>query len=396
MSDVLALLDPRIQEFIAAHDKDDVAKLALKKPPVAGWPYPQILQQIKSRQSACDKIPSWLAEKNIILPDHSVIEQASSDATAAYKASLVTGDLFCDLTAGAGVDTREFLKKFTSGIAVEKDKNYADLLAHNLKVFSDKKIEIINSAAEDIVLNLPPCDFIYADPQRRDQNSKGKFRFEDGSPDIVGLLPSLLSKAPVVMLKTSPVLDIKKAIDSLYCVTAIHIVEWHGACREVLYIMRRNAKISADDVPLTAAVLNDEGTKHRSLIFTRAEEHAAALVTGPPEDWLYEPSPAFMKSGCFNLIAARWGLRKLHDHTHLYTGPAALDDFPGRVFRIEGVYPGDGRGLPFTQGHIAVRNFPVGAEALRARLKLKDGGDDYLFACTLADDRKALIHGRKT
>jgi hypothetical protein len=111
---------------------------------------------------------------------------------------------------------------------------------------------------------------------------------------------------------------------------------------------------------------------------------------------LYEPSAAFTKAGAYRLLAARFGLHKLHPHTHLYTSTELCPDFPGRIFQIYGIYPASGKGLPVTQASITIRNFPAEAATLMKKLGLKDGGDDTLMACTLMDGQKALIHVRKT
>ena len=46
------------------------------------------------------------------------------------------------------------------------------------------------------------------------------------------------------------------------------------------------------------------------------------------------------------------------------------------------------------KANLTVRNFPATVAELRKRLKLAEGGDTYLFATTLADERKVLIRCR--
>ncbi len=394
MTNWQSLSDPAIAKFIREHEDDDVAALALKKPPDAGWPWPLVLDQIKARQKARDKIPSWLEQDGVIFPAPSLLEQASSDATANYKASLVAGDLCIDLTTGAGVDFHAFLKTFKRGVGIEKDETAANLLTHNLAALGRKNFEIRNGDAFALINNLPDCDFIYVDPQRRDANKKGLFRFSDASPNVAALMPKLHEKAQTVMVKASPVLDIAQGITELGGATAVHVIEWRGACREVLYIAGKETQ-AADTSPITAVTIDDNGKPESSLTFTRAAEQTAPDLIAPPDLWLFEPSPAFMKAGCFKTLAARFGLSRLHPQTHLYTGPADRPGFPGRSFRIEGIHPGTGRDLPVGRANLTVRNFPISAEDLRKKLKLADGGDDYLFACTLQGDKRVIIHARK-
>ncbi|MCB1562035.1 MAG: SAM-dependent methyltransferase [Alphaproteobacteria bacterium] len=391
---------PEIKDFIRKHDHVDVAALALKKPPAADWPYALIMDQIKARQKAKSKLPRWVdGPDNLLFPLADILEQASSGVTARYKASLIKGKIFCDLTGGAGVDSCALSEHYTSGTCIDIDKKNAALLAHNLPLLCPKTCSIKVSCfpAEEFVKTMPSVDLVLLDPQRRDSGRKGKFRLEDGSPDILALLPHLRTKASAIMLKTSPVLDITQALELLGCVQAVHILEWRGECREVVYIMGGDrAKMHPlETIPITAVRLDDEGCVLSALTFTRKEEGKAHADYALPERYLYEPGPAFLKAGGFSLLATHYGLKKLHKHTHLYTAQALCTDFPGRIFEIAGRYPVQRKALPFSKAHLAVRNFPDGAESLKKKLGLKDGGEEFLFACTLADESKALLHGRK-
>lgn len=394
------LLAPEIKDFIRAHEHEDVAALALKKPPAADWPYALVMDQIKARQKSKSKIPDWAGlHDDFLFPPADILEQASSTATARYKASLIQGHVFCDLTGGAGVDTYALSKHYASGFCIERDEKNAVLLAHNLSLLCPEtcSIKIYCVPAETFVQTMPSVDLALIDPQRRDSGRKGKFRLEDGSPDIFALLPLLRVKAKNIILKTSPVLDIAHALELLGCVRAVHIVEWRGECREALYIMGgvQTETPPPNLAPITAVRLDDEGGVLSALTFTRKEEEEAHADYALPERYLYEPGPAFLKAGAFSLLAARYGLKKLHKHTHLYTSQDLCVNFPGRIFEIAGHYPVQRKALSFSKAHLAVRNFPDGAEALKKKLGLKDGGEEFLFACTLADESKVLLHGRK-
>lgn len=385
------LLDPEIQAFIRSNEDSDVAALGLKKPPNPAWPYPLVLDQIKSRQKAKSKLPSWHAATGVILPSPNLIEQASSEATARYKASLVKGDVFADLTAGAGIDFLAFLQHFNRGIAVEKDPQAKEFLSHNLKLLSTHSFEIINASAEDEIAHLPQMDLIYIDPQRRNNRGKGLFRLQDCTPDILELLPQLRKKSKTIMLKTSPVLDIGQTIRDLKIVFDVHVIEWRGECREVIYILNEN---SSEPV-IHAVSIDDLGNTQTKISFTRKQESDSVSEFSAPQKYLYEPSPAFQKAGCYKFLGAHYGLKKLHQHTHLYTSNTPCPDFPGRSFEILGIYPANEKGLPVKQANLTVRNFPMQTETLRKKLGLKDGGNDYIFACTLNDESKILIHAHK-
>ncbi|MFP4314515.1 MAG: RsmD family RNA methyltransferase, partial [Alphaproteobacteria bacterium] len=202
------LLNPAIQNFIKTHKNADVKELALKKPPHEDWNYPLILDQIKAHRKI-GKIPPFDKE-GIILPSADLIEQASSWACAQYKAGLYEGDLFIDLAAGSGADTFAFSKKFKRGVAVEKDKISADILAHNLDVLNTSHITIYNQPAENFVTDMPKANLVYCDPQRRNTQKRGIYDLSKCSPDIPSLLKVL--KAQKVLIKTSPVLDIHKTV----------------------------------------------------------------------------------------------------------------------------------------------------------------------------------------
>ena len=190
-------------------------------------------------------------------------------------------------------------------------------------------------------------------------------------------------------------LDIAQTLETLACAAEVHVLEWKGECKEVVYVIDFTKQIASGDIRITAVVLDDEGAPSAALSFTREEERQAQAAYAMPEAYIFEPGPAFQKAGGFNVMAKTYGLRKLHTHTHLYTGDAPCPGFPGRSFAVQGIMQVDRKNLTLAQANLTLRNFPGEAEGLRKKLELKDGGEDYLFACTLMDDSKALVHGRK-
>tara|TARA_Y100000031_G_scaffold151577_1_gene193100 strand:- start:23 stop:1255 length:1233 start_codon:yes stop_codon:yes gene_type:complete len=392
------LLDENVKEFIRIHEKEDVKALGLKKAPSSEWDYPLVLDQIKARQKAVVKLASWLAYEDIIFPSSFVMEQASSEACAQYKAGLFEGESFVDLTGGLGADSWGFLKHFKSGIVIERDEVSAALLEHNLSILKPAQCEVRCMDAEVFMDEMERVDLIFIDPQRRDQKAKGKFRFEDCSPDILSMLPELMRRTGALMIKTSPMLDVWSGIEALrganYGVSEVHIVEWRGDCKEVLYIIR-NEVVAMDDVPIIAVSIDDDGHVLRQIRFSRAEEINAECSYSAPLSYFYEPSAAFLKAGAFKLLASSYGLKKIQEHTHLYTGDKYVAEFPGRCFALRGVYAAKSKEMPVSKAHLSVRNFPQSVDILRKKLKIQDGGEDYLFACSLEDGRKVILHGNK-
>ncbi len=395
-SDIKILLNQEMRVFIRKHDNDDIRDLALKTPPNPDWPYALILDQIKARQKARIKLPLWLDHHDdILFPPSDILEQASSTATARYKASLVKGAHFIDLTGGTGVDSHAFAENFNSGICVEHNEQAATLLTHNLPLLSDKPVEIRRDTAEHALQTLPNTDLIYIDPQRRDSGRKGLYKLEDCAPNVLELLPLIKSKTRYLMLKTSPIMDITTGLETLEHVSAVHCVQWRGECKELLYILDFERAPDIQNTPITAAILDDQGNASASFTFTKEQETSAKASTNMPLRYLYEPGPALQKVGAFNQIAAQYALHKLHKHTHLYTSDTLLPTFPGRVFEIQSLFPAQKKALPMDKANLTIRNFPGNTDGLRKKLNLKDGGDDYLFACTLINEQKSLIHARK-
>ncbi len=387
--------NPDVTKFICKHANEDVKKLALQGSPHPDWPYPLILDQIKSRQKAERKLPGWTTIKGLIFPPPDIIEQASSLPTAIYKASLVKGKTVCDLTGGAGVDSYAFTKSFEEVMTVERDESLAEIINNNSVLLTNTKWSVICDSAENFIPKMSATDLVYIDPARRNSKQKGLYRLEDCSPDITVLLPLLKGKTRAVMLKASPMLDLSTAINTLPSLSAIHVVEWDGQCREILCLIDFENPPPTTDIIITAVAIDDAGNAIKELSSTKAEEERAEASYGPPLEYIYEPGPAFQKSGAFNVIAHQYGLRKLHKHTHLYTGETLLEDFHGRAFHLCAILPANAKALPFRKANLSVRNFPAKAPELLKKLKLNEGGEDYLFACTLEGGKKALLHCRK-
>lgn len=389
-----------ILAFININKNADVKDLALKALPDTSWPKHAIINQIKSRQKAGEKMPDWADHPEIILPTPNILEQASSSATSLYKAALVNGETFADLTAGSGADTAAFAKHFKAGYAVDFVAENTELLRHNLPYMTDTNIEVVTSTAEDFIADMPPVDFVYIDPQRRtDEGKRGLILLDSCSPAVPAMLADLFARTEVIMIKTSPALDITRCIHDLDQVFEVHIIEWRGQCREVLYLLKKNSNVARKNIPIHAVTIDDKGQAIHKISFTIAEESnaEAEMVYHAPNEYLYEASPALMKSGGFHMFAKIYDLKKLHKHTHLYSSSQKIDDFPGRRFLIEHIISADKKALkavlPDKKANLSIRNFPMQIDQLRKKLGIKDGGKTYIFACITApnDDHRLII-----
>lgn len=384
-----------IQDFIQQNLNADVSDLALKKPPDPEWPYTAILNQIKSRQKAIKKLPELSSIPGILFPEPDVIEQCSSEATATYKASLVSGASFIDLTGGAGIDSFALAKRFKAGHIIECAPDSAAALRHNLSTLKHTHVHVHLGNSEVLIETLPQCDTIFIDPQRRDQSQKGKFDLKQCSPNILDILPKLKKHNAKILLKTSPVLDIHSACIDLRYVQSVHVVGLKNECKELLFLLDPQNSKDIENIPVIAIELSDTGHVHHQLTTTIKSERSLEQSLSKPLKYLYEPYSSFLKSGLFKTIAKQTETYKLHQHAHLYTSEKFNCDFPGRAFEIIGTYkPQKKAGFP-AKANLAIRNFPSDVKSLSKKLGITTGGDDFLFATTLMNDEKIVIHCKK-
>ena len=386
-------LNETTRQFIRENLNADVPTLALKKAPV-GTDVSLALRQIEARQLLRKKVPSWSDNEDLLFPAHLSIEQCSSEAAALYKANLLQGDSFADLTGGLGVDAYFITQHFVQTEYIEPQSELCALARHNFSTFG-KNIEVKNETAETYLAHCAPKDCIFIDPARRDANGRKTVSISDCSPDVVALQDLLLEKAGKVMVKLSPMLDISKALEELHSVKEVHVVAVANECKELDLVMERGFQ------GLPRFVCVNLLTDQSELRFTMEEErNSQERITEGVASYLYEPNPAVMKAGCFRLLSERYDIHKLHRNSHLFTSERLNQDFPGRIFEVEGWAPYNKKlrnGLlsDVRKASIAVRNFPLSVAELRKALKMDDGDETYLFATTLKGERKVVIRTKK-
>lgn len=393
---ILMQLTSEQKQFILAHEREDLRQTALR---FVRDDMPLLLIQIAGRQTAEKKIPSWYAEEDIIYPSHLSLEQSSSELTARYKASLVTSaNTFADLTGGMGVDFSFMSPHFLNAIYVEQNKELCHIAQHNFGVLGLKNVSIRCSGAEEFLKEIAPLDFIYLDPSRRDNSGRKVFRIEDCNPDLLEIKPLLLEKSVRVMVKYSPMLDISLAVKSLGCVSTIYVVSVDNECKELLFVL---SKMVVDEPPLFMAVNLKKAGGGESFSFTMSQEQNAVIpFAGDPGRYLYEPNASILKAGAYKSVVEAYNLQKLHLNSHLYTSDEFVADFPGRIFEVETFFVPNKKNIKnFFQEtkktNITVRNFPMTVAEIRHKTGLQDGGDTYLFATTLSDERKVWIVCKK-
>lgn len=398
-----------LQDFIWQHREDDPRQLALSAKKHPDIPIAMAAAQVQALQKARPKIPSWY-RAGMEFPLAISLEQASSERTAQYKASLFSGKKMVDLTGGLGIDSFFFSQQFESLTYVEQNAELIAAAQHNFAQLGVNNVNFEEGFAEDFLERTNGVfDLIYLDPARRDERKGKVFQLADCSPDVLKIKDLMLKKSPRVLIKTAPLLDLRLAANQLEQVSKIWVVASEGDCREVLYLLEREAPPMAE-ISIQAVSLESRPSSfdksYRSpneskvFAFTWAEEQQAEAPFSTAQNFLYEPNPAILKAGAFRTFAQRFGLAKLHANTHLYTSKELQPDLPARCFQIEQVCKYDKKAVlaavPSGKANIACRNFPDNPEQVRRKLGLADGGEVYLFAATDAEQKKVVLVCKKT
>lgn len=382
------LLHPEIQNFITENLSIDSSKLALKKNPFPSANYTEIIHQIVSKKKAKDKLPTWFTASNIIYPEKISIEQTSSEITAKYKASLVSGENIIDCTGGFGIDDYYFAQQFKSVIHCEINTELSEIVKHNYTQLKTKNITCISGDSSEILAQLKQrFDCIYIDPSRRN-DSKGKvFMLADCLPNVVALQDFYYQYSDTILIKTAPILDLQAGLNELKNVASIHIVAVENEVKELLWEIKK----SFTDSPKIIAV-NIEKEQILSTAIELTKNYQATFSL--PKKYLYEPNAALLKSGGFEAVSELFGLDKLHQHSHLYTTDA-IKDFQGRRFEIKQEIPFQKNDLKkYVQNqkmNVTTRNFPLKVEDIKKKYKISDGGTLFAFFTTNLKNEKIVL-----
>lgn len=382
----------RYSEFIRAHRNDDVRDLALRQSLYPDVDMRYVVEQIAAWQMARKKLPAWAEREDIVYPAHLSMEQCSSQMTAEYKASIVPeGEAMTDLTAGFGVDATIIGRKFKKLIYVEKDESLCKIAKNNLPLMGINDFEVINADGVDVLKSLSHQSLIFLDPARRDEHGGKTIQISDCTPDVTQLQDLLLEKADTVMIKLSPMLDISNILRELKCVREIYIVGVENECKEIL--VKTSVQGELDGV---FCVNIGKNGKRDVYVVPDDERTAECRYTDEVLEYLYEPNASIRKAGCFKSLARTYNVFKLHPSSHLYTSNEFIKNFPGRVFKVESTYSLKDKALKsIKKANLTIRNFPATVAELRKRLKISEGGSDYLFATTLADGKRVIIYSIK-
>ena len=325
---------------------------------------------------------------------------------------------FVDLTGGLGVDFSYIASRLgVKSMYVERQahlceaakENFGRLGLKNAIVKNGDGIEVLHSFAskkeaaasdslgitEDQSQSLLKTNLglklIFIDPARRDDAGNKVVSLKDCTPDVTLLQEEMLSKADYVIIKLSPMLDWHRAVSELNCVQEVHIISVNNECKELLLVL--SARNMGN---LRIYCVNDA----QSFVCDESDMETSSVKIAPSTleemQYLYEPNASLMKAGCFGVLSGRYDARMLSKNSHLFVSQAPIEAFPGRSFRIIAVSSFNKKELKrhlsgITKANIATRNFPLSVAELRKRLKLKDGGETYIFATTLSDESHVLV-----
>lgn len=417
-------MNQKTQEFIRQHQDEDVRQLAFlgNKNPEVDMPF--ALDQIRGRQMARTKLPHWASIDGIVYPPHISMEQCSSEVTAQYKADLAarllksqiceiatesavdsknaqnggTCDLqekmdFVDLTGGFGVDFSYVAARLGGkAMYVERQMHLCEVAKENFGRLGLENVVVKNADGVDVLHSSHSFGLIYIDPARRDGAGNKVVSLQDCTPDVTLLQDEMLEKADFVIIKLSPMLDWHRAVDELKLVREVHIVSVGNECKELLLVLSSRSKVPS----LKVYCVNDGQTMSFDVTDTSSEAILIAPKTDYVNQYLYEPNASLMKAGCFGVVSAQYGMKKLAKNSHLFMSEQMVRDFPGRSFHVKATSSFNKKELKqrlqgIGKANIATRNFPLSVAELRKRLKLKDGGDTYIFATTQSDGSHILL-----
>lgn len=377
-------------EFVSEHANSDVNALRLKyggkKDSELDFDWEFALLQIEARKKTVKKLPNFLSYDSFIFPTLLSAEQASNEVIAKFHASLVrSSKTLLDLTAGLGIDDMTFAGHGVHVTACEIDTIKCKALKHNAKIIGiADRLKIINENSIDFIKKYDTqYDVVFADPARRNCSGKKLHALSDCQPDILASTSEILSVAPRLLVKCSPLLDLTQIRNTVADLNHIYIVCFKGECKEVLIDIKKEGKFNG----VTVVDLDHDGEISRFFTeFNSSNDNLSVALCdrkNPTEYlYLYEPNAGVMKTGAWSSLTSKYpGLLKADINTHIFFSDVRYDDFPGRVMQI--ISEPDKKALKALKGdkiNIISRNHPLSAPQISKKYSLISGGDRFLYA----------------
>jgi THUMP domain-like len=392
-------LTPEVITFIKAHEHDDLSKLLLKKKEILGFASSFVANQINGRRRAKEKLPTWYANPAIVYPPQENLAQCSSEVTAVFKTNFIRQlnglevkskfHTIVDLSGGFGVDSFFLGKLFSNVIHVEPNVELLALAEKSHQVLGPKNIEYVESSAEDFLKVTPNVDWIYIDPSRKSSGRK-TVTLADSHPNVLKLLPVMFQKADNVLIKTSPLMDLKEGARQLINSKNILVVSVNNECKEVLFHLEKNWTAE----PIVHCINLEATPEQEYFLFKFTDEARCNAKFSAPLDFIYEPNSSILKAGAFKSIAPKYGHDKIAPSTHLYTSNEPHINFPGRIFKIIGKLEKGLDLLPDGFANIISKNHPLSPAEIKKKYKIKDGGEKYVLAFSGLQKKYLLVADR--
>ncbi len=377
--------DKKQYDLATTYRSESPEKLALKLSKLSLDQRQFIVNQVNGFQKSVAKFPS-LSNLDFVYSSPISIEQASSEETAKYKAMHFATGKVLDLSGGMGIDSWFYAEHCEHVTHLEIGENLHQITKDNFQRLGKKNVNCVCDAAENYVSKLDDkFDLIYLDPSRR-KSGKRIFEIQDCEPNILNLLPKLLEKSKNILLKTSPLLDIKSTVESLNYVQEVHIVSINNECKEVLYVLAHNK----NHRPKYHAIELLKPKKY-AIEFHLDEENDAHFESGTDGKYIYEPGSSVLKAGMFKLCAVKFDVKKVAANSHLYISDQLIADFPGKIWSIQQRYEklNELKKNGLKQVNFITRNAGYSTKELYKKTRLSEGGEHFILATR--DDRDKLL-----
>lgn len=368
------ILTQEFQDYLKIIEQEDFKSIGLKKSLFDGISSAEIAQQLKGIQVAKYKFPTLYSTKNIYFPPSINLEQASSEAAANYKSSLVKGKTLIDLTAGFGIDTMAFAKNFEKVYHIEQNPELSEIVQHNAQILAPN-LETYTGTFQSFFETNPESKFdvIYLDPARRNSSGR-KFILEDLEPNILEWMPTFFEKSNKIIIKLSPLLDITSTLQQIDSISEIHIVALKNEVKDFLLIIDKNCSTKN---PLIKAINLESNQPEFSFNFE--DEYNSNANFGTVQQYIYEPNVAILKTGAFKLLSEKFNLYKLHQNTHLYTSNELLNEFPGKIYSVEKHINHPKKEIIKSKANLLVKNYNQAIDIVKKKFKITDGGETTLI-----------------
>ena len=387
------IFNKSVQDYITKNLSTDVFKVILKKQIFPKVTNKEIAEQISAKAKSKKKLPTYFNTPNIYFPNKVNIEQNSSEKTAEFKSKIVTGNTMIDATGGFGVDSMYFSKEFKKTVYIEENKELFEIVKVNSNKLGLNNIKHLNDDGIEYVKKIDTViDLLYIDPSRRNKENKKVHFLSDCTPLIDYDLIESLQNFKTILIKCSPIIDLKKTINDLKVVSKIYIVGINNEVKEVLFKLNKQ---SNNDIKIKCIDLSNRDLDFEfniNEIDNKKNNDNSEVL-----NYLYEPNSMILKSGAFGLICDRYDVKKLNTNSHLYTSKELID-FPGRVFTVNSVVNYSKRNLKdlnISKANITTRNFPIDVKDIRKKSEILDGGEDYLFFTKNHTNEQIIIKTKK-